>query len=84
MTGPARVSLHGILTAIFAGFLSSSIIIGASSLADLAQVAAASDLAGSWDIAVDAVVLGWLVSGPVRKRFAAKRHRRPHPVAAGA
>jgi hypothetical protein len=83
MTGPARVSLHGILTAIFAGFLS-SIIIGASSLADLAQVAAASDLAGSWVIAVDAVVLGWLVSGPVRKRFAAKRHRRPHPVAPGA
>ena len=152
MTRPSHVSLHGILTAIFAGFLIvaaftaaaapvslfargtplsgmwdskeiyhellryrlvfgaglillaaalsfaaagwiagrrwgwvlSIVIIGANLLADLAQVAAAGDLAGSWVIAVDAIVLGWLLSGPVRKRFAEKRHRRPHPVAPGA
>jgi hypothetical protein len=59
----------------------SIVIIGANSPADLAQVAAASDLAGSRVIAVDAIIFGRLLSGPVRKRFADKRHRRPHPVA---
>ena len=62
----------------------SVVIIGVNSLADLAQAAAAGDLAGLWPIAVDAIVLGWLLSGPVRKRFAGKRRRRPHPVAPGA
>lgn len=66
------------------GWVLSVVIIGANLLADLAQVAAAGDLAGSWPIAVDAVVLGWLLSGPVRKRFADKRRRRPHPAAPGA
>jgi len=62
----------------------SVVLIGVNSLADLAQAAAAGDLAGLWPIAVDAIVLGWLLSGPVRKRFAGKRRRRPHPVAPGA
>jgi hypothetical protein len=66
------------------GWVLSVVIIGVNSLADLAQAAAAGDLAGSWVIAVDAVVLGWLLSGPVRKRFADKRRRRPHPAAPGA
>jgi hypothetical protein len=66
------------------GWVLSAVIIGMNSLADLAQVAAAGDLPGSWVIAVDAVVLGWLLSGPVRKRFADKRRRRPHPAAPGA
>jgi hypothetical protein len=63
------------------GWVLSVVIIGVNSLADLAQAAAAGDLAGSWVIAVDAIVLGWLLSGPVRKRFAGKRRRRPPPVA---
>ena len=62
----------------------SVVIVGLNSLADLTQAAAAGDLAGLWPIAVDAIVLGWLLSGPVRKRFAGKRRRRPHPVAPGA
>ena len=62
----------------------SVVIIGANSLADLAQAAAARDPTGLWPIAVDAIVLSWLLSGPVRKRFAGKRRRRPHPVAPGA
>ena len=45
----------------------SVVIIGVNSLADLAQVAAAGDLARSWVIAVDAIVLGWLLSGRVRR-----------------
>ena len=66
------------------GWVLSIVIIGANSLADLAQAAAAGDLAGSRPMAVDAIVLGWLLSGPVRRRFAGKRHRRPYPVAPGA
>lgn len=66
------------------GWVLSIVIIGANLPADLAQLAAAGDLAGSWVIAVDAIVLGRLLSGPVRKRFAEKRHRRPHPAAPGA
>ena len=62
----------------------SVVLIGVNSLADLAQAAAAGDLAGLSPITVDAIVLGWLLSGPVRKRFAGKRRRRPHPVAPGA
>jgi hypothetical protein len=58
------------------GWVLSIVIIGANSLADLAQVAAARDIAGSWVIAVDAIVVGWLLSGPVRKRFTKERHRR--------
>jgi hypothetical protein len=61
----------------------STVIIGVNSLGDLAQVAAAGDLAGSWVIAVDAIILGWLLSGPIRRRFADKRRRQPHPVAPG-
>jgi hypothetical protein len=74
----------GWITGRRCGWILSIVIIGANSLADLVQVAAARDLAGSWVIAVDAIVLGWLLSGPVRKRFAPRRHRRPHPVAPGA
>jgi hypothetical protein len=33
-------------------------------------VAAAGDLTGSWVIVVDAIILGWLLSGQVRRRFA--------------
>jgi hypothetical protein len=65
------------------GWVLSTVIIGVNSLADLAQVAAARDLAGSWVIAVDAIVLGWLLSGRVRRRFAEEGRRRPHPAAPG-
>jgi hypothetical protein len=66
------------------GWALSTVIIATNSLADLAQLAAARGLAGWWVIAIDAAVLGWLLSGPVRKRFANRRHRWPHPAAPGA
>ena len=88
-SGPGFILLPAALSFAAAGWIAgrrwgwvlSVVIIGVNSLADLAQAAAAGDLAGSWVIAVDAIVLGWLLSGPVRKRFAGKRRRRPPPVA---